>query len=259
MNFFFHGLPHKENSLMHYEKMTSSMRSWKNYIFSPRLTRGEKPVVSNVRVVVRRTFRYFPGRRRAVLTMRVLGLTLDETSHAPILLLQDEAGQELLPIWIGPLEAMAIAMVLGNMTLPAERPQTHDLFINLLHALKARLGGVELLDLREGAYYADLVLLLENGATYRLDCRPSDAVALALRAEAPIRARKELLRRAGAVRRSVEVEEACGFAFAHAPIHKMSVQAQADKGFHACAGQGAAPDRLAELLRALEPESKRKM
>jgi bifunctional DNase/RNase len=187
--------------------------------------------------------------------MRVLGLTLDETSHAPILLLQEEAGQELLPIWIGPLEAISIAMVLGNMPLPKERPQTHDLFINLLHGLKARLGGVELLDLREGAYYADLLLLLESGATYRLDCRPSDAVALALRVQAPIRASKALLRRAGALQRSTE--EACGYA--HAPIHKMSMQVHTDKVFHACAGQGAGQDRLAELLRFLEPESKRKM
>jgi bifunctional DNase/RNase len=161
--------------------------------------------------------------------MRVLGLTLDETNHAPILLLQEEAGQELLPIWIGPLEAMAIAVVLGNTPMPMGRPLTHDLFINLLHCLKARLSGVELVDLREGAYYADLVLLLENGTTHRLDCRPSDAVALALRAQAPIRASKALVR-----------------------MHT-------DKAFHARIEQGAEHDRLAELLRSLEPESKRKM
>jgi bifunctional DNase/RNase len=185
--------------------------------------------------------------------MRVLGLTLDETSHAPILLLQEEAGQELLPIWIGPLEAMSISVVLGNVSM--ERPLTHDLCISVLHSLKARLSGVELVDLREGTYYADLVLLLENGATYRLDCRPSDAVALALRAQVPIRASKAVLQRAADLRRSAE--EPGGHT--HAPIQKMVVQLHADKNSHVSAGQNVEQDRFAELLRALEPESKRKM
>jgi len=187
--------------------------------------------------------------------MRVLGLTLDETSHTPILLLQEEAGQELLPIWIGPLEAMAISVALGNV--PTERPLTHDLCINLLHSLKARLSGVELVDLREGAYYANLVLLLENGVTYRLDCRPSDAVALALRAHAPIRASKTLLQRVADMRRPTE--EPAGQTPANAPLQKMAVQLHTDKTVHADAGQRTEQERFAELLRTLEPESKRKM
>ena len=190
-----------------------------------------------------------------MLTMRVLGLTLDETSHAPILLLQEEAGQELLPIWIGPLEAMAISVVLGNV--PMERPLTHDLCINALHSLKVRLNGVELVDLREGTYYADLVLLLENGETRRLDCRPSDAVALALRAQAPIRASKALLRRAADVQRAVA--EPGGYALAHMPIQKLVVALHTDKISDAPVGRSMEQDRFAELLRSLEPESKRKM
>ena len=190
-----------------------------------------------------------------MLTMRVLGLTLDETSHAPILLLQEEAGQELLPIRIGPLEAMAISVALGNVSL--ERPLTHDLCINMLHSLKARLSGVELVDLREGAYYANLVLLLEDGVTYRIDCRPSDAVALALRAHAPIRASKTLLRRPADVLRAEA--ESCGDRLAHAPQHKTLVQPHADKDAPADAGQRTDRERFLELLRTLEPESKRKM
>ncbi|MDR2695763.1 MAG: bifunctional nuclease family protein [Deltaproteobacteria bacterium] len=186
--------------------------------------------------------------------MRVLGLTLDETSHAPILLLQEEAGRELLPIWIGPLEAMAISVVLGK--LPMERPLTHDLCLNVLHSLKARLSGVELVDVREGTYYAELVLLRENGETYRLDCRPSDAVALALRAPAPIRASKALLRRAADLQ---SASEASG-AYAPVSIHKLVVKLHADQeGGYASAGFSAEQDRFSELLRALEPESKRKM
>ena len=190
-----------------------------------------------------------------MLTMRVLGLTLDETNHAPILLLQEEAGQELLPIWIGPLEAMAISVVLGNV--PTERPLTHDMCINLLHCLKVRLSGVELVDLREGAYFADLVLLLANGETRRLDCRPSDAVALALRARAPIRVSKAVLRLAADARRAEAEPKGC--ALAHVPIQKLVVALHADENAHAPDGQGMEQDRFTELLRSLEPESKRKM
>ena len=184
-----------------------------------------------------------------MLTMRVLGLTLDETSHAPILLLQEETGQELLPIWIGPLEAMAISVVLGNVSV--ERPLTHDLCINVLHSLKVRLGGVELVDVREGAYYANLVLLLENGETRRLDCRPSDAVALSLRAKAPIRASRALLQRSAAAPGSCTL--------AHVPVQKLVVALHADKSAAVPLGHSVEQDRFAELLRSLEPESKRKM
>jgi len=187
--------------------------------------------------------------------MRVLGLTLDETSHAPILLLQEEAGQELLPIWIGPLEAMAISVVLGNV--PMERPLTHDLCINVLHSLKVRLSGVELVDLREGTYYADLVLLRNNGETHRLDCRPSDAVALALRARVPIRASKALLRQAAELHRFAE--EPGRYAMTNTTVQKLVVQLHTDKSSHANAGQNTEQERLSELLRSLEPESKRKM
>lgn len=191
-----------------------------------------------------------------MLTMRVLGLTLDETSHTPILILQEEAGQELLPIWIGPLEAMAISVALGNV--PTERPLTHDLCINMLHSLKARLHGVELVDLREGAYYANLVLLLENGLTYRIDCRPSDAVALALRAQVPIRASQALLRQA-ADTRSAAAAEPGGYMLAQVPLQKMVVQLHAGKDARADAGRHVEQERFSELLRTLEPESKRKM
>ena len=190
-----------------------------------------------------------------MLSMRVLGLTLDETSHAPILLLQEETGREFLPIWIGPLEAMAISVVLGSVQV--ERPLTHDLCINVLHSLRVRLSGVELVDLREGTYYANLVLVLENGETRRLDCRPSDAVALALRAQVPIWASKALLRQAADAQRASA--EPGGSTLANVSIHKLVVELHADKCSKADAGQSAEQDHLSELLRTLEPESKRKM
>jgi len=190
-----------------------------------------------------------------VLTMRVLGLTLDETSHAPILLLQEEMSQELLPIRIGPLEAMSISMVLGNVSV--ERPLTHDLCLNVLHSLNVRLSGAELVDLRGGTYYADLVLLLANGETHRLDCRPSDAVALALRAHVPIRASNAVLRRAADSQRSTE--ESSGCPLAEMPAQKRGVELHAEKDSYVNAGQSAEQKHLSELLRSLEPESKRKM
>lgn len=81
------------------------------------------------------------------------------------------------------MEAMAISLVLNNESLP--RPLTHDLFLMTLKAFKAELRRVEINDLREGTFYAVLVLSGPEGRT-RVDCRPSDAIALAMRAGAPI-------------------------------------------------------------------------
>ncbi len=170
--------------------------------------------------------------------MKVLGLTLDDTSHAPILLLQEEAGKELLPIWIGAMEAMAISLALGKV--PVDRPLTHDLIVMILRNLSIRIHGVELTDLREGTYYADLVLGLQNGQSCRIGCRPSDAVALALRVDAPIRASRHVLQLAAA-----------GRAGEGATPGEPQQAAQR-------AG-GTEQERLFDLLRSLEPESKRKM
>ncbi|MCL2122997.1 MAG: bifunctional nuclease family protein, partial [Desulfovibrionaceae bacterium] len=98
---------------------------------------------------------------------------------------------------------------------------------------------------------------LENGETRRLDCRPSDAVALALRAKAPIRASKAVLRRAADLQRSAA--ESGEHTLAHAPIQKLVVALHADKDADPAAGHSVEQDRFSELLRSLEPESKRKM
>jgi bifunctional DNase/RNase len=168
-----------------------------------------------------------------MLNMKVLGLTLDEANHAPVLILQGEAEEEFLPICIGAMEAMAISLALGR--IPVERPLTHDLLLALLHSLEVRLSGVELVALRKGTYYADLVLSLKGGEIRRIDCRPSDAVALALRADVPIRANRELLFRGESERRS-GAEEA-----AETPE------------------ENGEERRLSRLLLSLEPESKRRM
>ena len=126
-----------------------------------------------------------------MLEMRVFGLTIDPQSKTPIVVLREASGDAVLPVWVGAMEAMAISLVLNNESLP--RPLTHDLFLMTLKAFKAELRRVEINDLREGTFYAVLVLSGPEGRT-RVDCRPSDAIALAMRAGAPILVEEEVLR-----------------------------------------------------------------
>ncbi|RMD85193.1 MAG: bifunctional nuclease family protein [Candidatus Dadabacteria bacterium] len=125
--------------------------------------------------------------------MFVGGLVLDPATQAPILLLKSEKGDVCLPIWIGIAEATSIATVLKNISLA--RPMTHDLMYQTL--LKVGLGVQRVLvsDLRDGTYYAELVLGQGDRAVI-LDARPSDAIAIALRASAPIFVSKVVLERA---------------------------------------------------------------
>lgn len=126
--------------------------------------------------------------------MKVYGLGVDEGSQVPVLLLKDLRETRALPIWIGAMEAMAISMALNNVALP--RPMTHDLAVSLLGALGGRMLAAEIVSLREGTFFAELVVE-HAGATRRVDCRPSDAVALALRAGAVVRVAEEVLEAAG--------------------------------------------------------------
>ena len=109
-------------------------------------------------------------------------------------LLKSPEDPRILPIVIGPLEAQAIAMVLDKMQVP--RPMTHDLFKATLDLLSCTLARVEITALREGTFFARLLLDC-NGEEYKLDARPSDAMALALRCGAPIFAAREVMENAG--------------------------------------------------------------
>jgi len=115
--------------------------------------------------------------------MRVKGVALDPEREAPVVLLSDVSGTFSLPIYIGVVEATAIAMHLDGVQVG--RPLTHDLMKNLLEALGARLERVEVCDLKEGTYYATLHLAVD-GQSLRVDARPSDGIALAVRCGAPI-------------------------------------------------------------------------
>jgi hypothetical protein len=122
--------------------------------------------------------------------MTVFGLALDEESQMPLLILKDKEEKVVFPIWIGTMEAMAVSMVINKVRMP--RPMTHDLFLNTVHALGAEPVAVEIVDIREGTFFAELVLKTGDGEK-RIDARPSDSIALALRAEVPIRVHDAVL------------------------------------------------------------------
>ncbi len=118
-----------------------------------------------------------------MIEMKVFGLALDEESQVPVLILKDMEEKAVLPIWIGAMEAMAISLALNDVELP--RPMTHDLLLNMILKLDAHVVAIHVTELTEGTYYADIEVEVEGGIR-RIDSRPSDAIALALRAKAPI-------------------------------------------------------------------------
>jgi hypothetical protein len=122
-----------------------------------------------------------------MISVNVFGLALDSSTQVPLLILKDKQEQYVLPIWIGVMEAVAISIALNEIKMP--RPMTHDLYINTICSLGLRLVRVEIVELREGTFYAELVLR-RNKQYRRIDARPSDAVALALRSGGPILVRE---------------------------------------------------------------------
>jgi len=123
--------------------------------------------------------------------MEVIGVRVEMPSNSPIVLLKEAQGDRYLPIWIGAVEATAIAFAQQGMV--SLRPLTHDLFRDVLEVLNVQLRTVNITALRDGIFYADLVF--SNGA--EVSARPSDSIALALRTGAQIFASEEILDEAG--------------------------------------------------------------
>jgi hypothetical protein len=115
--------------------------------------------------------------------MTVFGLTIDPFTNSPIMILKDPEGEKSMPIWIGLLEATAIASELEKVQFP--RPMTHDLLKNILDQMGAQVAKVEVCDLKNNTFYA-IIHLLTGGKAMTIDARPSDAIALALRTQSPI-------------------------------------------------------------------------
>jgi len=115
--------------------------------------------------------------------MTIKGLMVDPITNMPIIILRDKDGQRVLPIWVGVFEANAIALQIENVSTP--RPMTHDLLKNVIQDLRGRIEKIVVSDLKENTFYA-LIYLTVGGEVMAVDARPSDAIALALRARAPI-------------------------------------------------------------------------
>jgi uncharacterized protein len=126
--------------------------------------------------------------------LSVVGVRVELPSNQPIVLLKEVDGDRYLPIWIGAVEATAIAYEQQGVKPP--RPLTHDLMRDILAALDAPLRAVEIMELKDNVYFADL-LIGDNGV--RVSARPSDSIALALRVGAPIRCAEQILTDVGIV------------------------------------------------------------
>jgi len=136
--------------------------------------------------------------------MEIKGLMLDPSSNVPIVILKDTESQLFLPIWIGVFEANAIALRIEGMEPP--RPMTHDLLRLTIEQLGARVEKIVISDLRENTFFA-LIHLRHGEQAIEVDARPSDAIALALRSDAPIFVLRSVIERAQAVDLATEVSD----------------------------------------------------
>ena len=136
--------------------------------------------------------------------MSVGGLTLDPVTKAPIVILQDRDNKLNLPIWIGLLEATAMATELEGIKM--SRPMTHDLLRNLLNELGATVECVQITDLRDNTYFAAIHLRV-NGELRIVDSRPSDAISLALRTKSPIYVDKRVIESSSVLQQNDENNE----------------------------------------------------
>jgi bifunctional DNase/RNase len=118
-----------------------------------------------------------------LIEMTIKGLMVDPVTNMPIIILRDRDGQKVLPIWVGVFEANAIALQIENIHTP--RPMTHDLLKNVIQDLHAAVERIVVCDLKDNTFFA-LIHLQTTGGPVAIDARPSDAIALALRARAPI-------------------------------------------------------------------------
>ncbi|HUU29323.1 MAG TPA: bifunctional nuclease family protein [archaeon] len=131
-----------------------------------------------------------------MIELTISGLGIDSSNNSPVILLKEKNGERVLPIWIGPSEASAIAMEISGVKF--KRPLTHDLFKQCLLELGVVLEYIYIHELKENTYYAR-IYLNHKGKRFELDARPSDSIALALRMNAPIHTTDELLESASKI------------------------------------------------------------
>jgi len=125
---------------------------------------------------------------------KINGLALDVTSNSPVVILSPEDSEKVLPIWIGHFEAWAIAMELSGVN--SKRPMTHDLLRKIIEAVGGTVVKVEVTELKDQTFFAK-IHLQRDGSTLEVDARPSDSIALALKAKAPIFVNEDLFQERG--------------------------------------------------------------
>jgi bifunctional DNase/RNase len=138
-----------------------------------------------------------------VIELTLVGVRIELPTQQPIVLLKEREGERYLPIWIGNVEATAIAFALQGVQTP--RPMTHDLLRNMLEELQARVDRIVITELRDGTFYANIELT-RDGARYTVSSRPSDAIALAVRTKTTIFAEERVLGEASILIKNDEEE-----------------------------------------------------
>src|SRR5918998_3971148 len=123
--------------------------------------------------------------------VKIRGLMMDPSSGTPIIILKDINSDTMLPIWVGAYEANAIALEIEKIA--PQRPMTHDLLRNLIVEMGASVERVVVTELRDNTFFAVIEMRNQSGASMLLDSRPSDAIALALRADCPIYVSEEVI------------------------------------------------------------------
>ena len=139
-----------------------------------------------------------------MIELNLVGVRVELPSNQPIVLLREREGERYLPIWIGAMEATAIAFALQG--IQTQRPMTHDLLKNVLEEVQIQVDRIVITELKEGTFYA-VIQMLRNGSRYEVSSRPSDAIALAVRVNVPIFANEEVLTEASIVIKDDEEQE----------------------------------------------------
>ena len=139
-----------------------------------------------------------------MIEMNLVGVRVELPTNQPIVLLKEKEGERFLPIWIGAMEATAIAFALQGIV--TARPMTHDLMKNLLEEVGVGVDRIVITELRDGTFYAT-IHLQANGSNFEVSSRPSDAIALAVRVNVPVFAHEDVLTEASIVIRDDEEQE----------------------------------------------------
>ena len=139
-----------------------------------------------------------------VIELQLVGVRVELPTNQPIVLLREREGERFLPIWIGAVEATAIAFALQGIVTP--RPMTHDLLKNVIDQLNVRVDRIVITELKDSTFYA-VIELEHNGTRFEVSSRPSDAIALAVRTNVPIFGAQEVLDEASILIRDDEEQE----------------------------------------------------